>query len=90
MPRSKRPPRLMSILKDTFQADGLCAQTDPEAFFPEKGEPVKPAKRICERCDVQEACLAWALDKDERYGVWGGLSENERKKIRAERNALKA
>lgn len=66
----------------------ICAQTDPELFFPEKGGSVtgvKEAKRMCMMCEHREACLQWALDNNERHGVWGGLTEGERKKLRAKR-----
>ena len=66
-----------------WQADALCAQTDPEAFFPERGAPSKDAKRICNSCDVQAECLAYALANDERYGIWGGKSAMKRARLRA-------
>jgi len=56
----------------------LCAQTDPEAFFPERGGSTRQARIICRRCEVRQECLAYALAAGERYGVWGGLSERER------------
>lgn len=61
--------------------DALCAQTDPEAFYPEKGGPAKAAKDICRQCPVIEQCLEWALEHGDRYGIWGGKSERERRKI---------
>lgn len=64
---------------------GLCAEVDPELFFPEKGGTTRPAKEICRRCDLQAACLEWALTNDERFGVWGGTSEYERQKVRSAR-----
>lgn len=67
-----------------WQADALCAQTDPEAFFPEKGGSTREAKRICEGCEVRSECLEFALANDERFGIWGGLSERERRKLRRE------
>ena len=60
----------------------LCAQTDPEAFFPEKGGSTREAKRICESCGVRQECLEYALENDERFGIWGGLSERERRRLR--------
>ena len=60
---------------------GLCAQTDPELFFPEKGGSVREAKRVCAACPVRAQCLAHALAHGERYGVWGGLSERERRRL---------
>ncbi|WP_285113871.1 WhiB family transcriptional regulator [Leifsonia sp. fls2-241-R2A-40a] len=65
-----------------WQTDALCAQTDPEAFFPEKGGSTRDAKRICTSCEVRSQCLEYALANDERFGIWGGLSERERRKLR--------
>lgn len=65
-----------------WQTDALCAQTDPEAFFPEKGGSTRDAKRICGSCDVRGDCLDYALHNDERFGIWGGLSERERRKLK--------
>ncbi|QBE48537.1 WhiB family transcriptional regulator [Leucobacter triazinivorans] len=67
-----------------WHTDALCAQTDPEAFFPEKGGSTREAKRICESCEVRSECLEYALENDERFGIWGGLSERERRKLRKE------
>lgn len=65
-----------------WQERALCAQTDPEAFFPEKGGSTREAKRICSGCDVRAECLDYALAHDERFGIWGGLSERERRRLR--------
>jgi len=65
-----------------WQEQALCSQTDPEAFFPEKGGSTREAKRICSRCDVKGECLEYALGHDERFGIWGGLSERERRRLR--------
>jgi len=66
--------------------EGLCAQTDPEAFFPESGQSTIPAKNVCRTCPVRHECLEYALTHHIRYGVWGGLSERERRPIIAARN----
>lgn len=65
-----------------WQERALCAQTDPEAFFPEKGGSTREAKNVCAACEVREQCLEYALANDERFGIWGGLSERERRKLR--------
>ena len=65
-----------------WQERALCAQTDPEAFFPEKGGSTREAKRICAGCEVRAECLEYALAQDERFGIWGGLSERERRRLR--------
>jgi WhiB family transcriptional regulator, redox-sensing transcriptional regulator len=67
---------------DQWQERALCAQTDPEAFFPEKGGSTREAKRICQGCEVRDACLDYALAHDERFGIWGGLSERERRRLK--------
>jgi WhiB family redox-sensing transcriptional regulator len=90
---------LFDLLDETDEEDwqerALCAQTDPEAFFPEKGGSTREAKRICMGCEVKGQCLDYALDREERFGIWGGMSERERRKLsrpgriedRDERNA---
>ena len=70
--------------EEGWQERALCAQTDPEAFFPEKGGSTREAKKICTGCEVKAACLEYALANDERFGIWGGLSERERRRIKRE------
>ncbi|WP_062078061.1 WhiB family transcriptional regulator [Demequina globuliformis] len=65
-----------------WQERALCAQTDPEAFFPEKGGSTREAKKVCASCEVRTECLDYALENDERFGIWGGLSERERRKLK--------
>jgi WhiB family transcriptional regulator, redox-sensing transcriptional regulator len=83
----------LSLVADTFEPESepednqwqdraLCAQTDPEAFFPEKGGSTREAKRICLGCEVKDECLDYALAHDERFGIWGGLSERERRRLK--------
>ena len=67
-----------------WQERALCAQTDPEAFFPEKGGSTRDAKKVCLSCDVRGDCLEYALGHDERFGIWGGLSERERRRLKKE------
>ena len=55
-----------------WQQHALCAQTDPEAFFPEKGGSTREAKAVCQACQAN----------DERFGIWGGMSERERRRLR--------
>lgn len=64
-----------------WQERALCAQTDPEAFYPETGGSTREAKRICGRCVVRAECLEYAVGQRERFGIWGGLSERERRKL---------
>ena len=64
-----------------WQERALCAQTDPEAFFPEKGGSTREAKRVCLTCDVRGECLEYALVHRIEPGVWGGASSRERRRI---------
>ena len=76
---------------ESWRLDALCAETDPEAFFPEKGGSTREAKRVCSGCAVRDECLEYALSNDERFGIWGGLSERERRRVRlARRERLSA
>jgi WhiB family redox-sensing transcriptional regulator len=70
-----------------FDGSQLCAETDPELFFPEKGSPgslVKSAKNICNLCEFKAPCLEYALQESSAdiWGIWGGTTYEERKKIR--------
>lgn len=73
---------LFEAVDQDWQEQALCAQTDPEAFFPEKGGSTREAKRICRACGVRDECLEFALEHDERFGIWGGLSERERRRLK--------
>ncbi|MEV7423493.1 WhiB family transcriptional regulator [Streptomyces sp. NPDC091212] len=66
----------------SWQESALCAQTGPEFFFPAPGSSTREAKRLCGACEGRVACLQYALTHDERFGVWGGLSEKERQNLR--------
>ncbi len=75
-------PEPLAPTADQWQDRALCAQTDPEAFFPEKGGSTREAKKICLGCEVRHECLEYALEHDERFGIWGGLSERERRRLK--------
>ena len=65
-----------------WQERALCSQTDPEAFFPDKGGSTKAALAVCAGCSVRAECLEFAIANDERFGVWGGTTERERRRLR--------
>ncbi len=71
-----------------WQDSALCAQADPESFFPERHSP-KPAKAICGKCPVARECLEYALRNDMRYGIWGGLTEHEIEDLRKARGIVR-
>lgn len=71
------------INREPWQAEGVCRQVDiGDLFFPEKGGSTKEAKRICAGCPVAAQCLEYALSHDERFGIWGGFSERERRQMK--------
>lgn len=67
-----------------WQLSAACAQVDPELFFPtsQGNTYTRDAKRVCGRCDVQTECGLYAMEHDEGFGVWGGLSERDRRRLR--------
>jgi WhiB family redox-sensing transcriptional regulator len=70
---------------DDWRMAALCAETDPDVFYSDRGEgggKTRVARSICRRCMVRRACLDYALRHDERFGVWGGLSPVERGRLR--------
>ncbi|MGW2013328.1 WhiB family transcriptional regulator [Streptomyces sp. NPDC001927] len=67
----------------SWQENALCAQAGPEFFFPAPGSSTREAKQLCGACEGREACLQYALENDERFGVWGGLSEKERGRLKS-------
>lgn len=66
----------------SWQDQALCAQTDPELFFPERGGSTREAKRICRNCEARAKCLEYALEHDEQFGIWGGMSERDRRRLK--------
>jgi hypothetical protein len=67
--------------RETWQERALCSQTDPELFFPDKGQSPRHAKTICRQCDVRLECLDYALRNNERFGVWGGTTDYQRSRL---------
>lgn len=77
--RTSQSPYVIDDL--SWREEALCAQVDPEIFFPEKGQPTRDAKKICDTCGVREQCLQWAMATNQRHGVWGGLTARERSNL---------
>ncbi len=65
--------------------EGLCRGIDADIFFPERGASTRLAKAVCRKCEVSEECLEYAVNNGEKFGIWGGLSERERRAIRKKR-----
>ncbi|HET9732024.1 MAG TPA: WhiB family transcriptional regulator [Acidimicrobiales bacterium] len=69
-----------------WQDQANCLGVDPDLFFPERGASTREAKEVCRGCVVREDCLEYALENSEKFGIWGGLSERERRRIRRARS----
>jgi WhiB family transcriptional regulator, redox-sensing transcriptional regulator len=71
-----------AVLDQDWRADGLCARSDPELWFAVGALEHKQAKSICRQCPVRRECLAYAMDGPVDHGIWGGLTERERRRFR--------
>jgi WhiB family redox-sensing transcriptional regulator len=69
---------------------GACRGADQDRFYPERGHSVREAKALCRECEVCAECLDYAMVNVERYGIWGGLSEKQRRKLRRDANRTKS
>jgi WhiB family redox-sensing transcriptional regulator len=74
----------------SWQLKANCLGVDPDLFFPERGASTKEAKEVCRGCVVKQECLEFAIAHGEKFGIWGGMSERERRKIRKSRRYLKS
>ncbi len=68
-----------------WQEQANCLGVDPDLFFPERGASTREAKSVCRGCEVRADCLEYALAHGEKFGIWGGLSERERRRVRRQR-----
>jgi WhiB family redox-sensing transcriptional regulator len=78
-----------------WRADAACRGEAAELFFPSGSTgpaltQIAKAKEVCARCPVREACLEFALGTGQRYGIWGGLTEDERRSVRRRRQRAAA
>jgi len=89
---------VLEDLKEALRADerlawqdgANCKGANADLFFPERGASTRTAKGICRECQVREDCLEFAITTGEKFGIWGGLSERERRRIRRERQIAAA
>lgn len=65
-----------------------CLGVGGDRFFPERGESTREAKEVCQGCEVREECLDFAITNSEKHGIWGGLSERQRRRVRRQRQLL--
>ena len=81
--------RLMDKEERSWQDHANCLGVDPDLFFPERGASTREAKEVCRGCVVREDCLEYAIVNAEKFGIWGGLSERERRRIRRARSGAR-
>ena len=83
----------LSIVEDliggmpSWTEEANCKGADADLFFPERGASTRTAKAICRACTVQDECLEYAVENSEKFGIWGGLSERERRRVKRQRAA---
>lgn len=75
----------LAVDRLSWQDLANCRGADADLFFPERGASTRRAKSICAACEVQSDCLEYALVNGEKFGIWGGMSERERRRVRRER-----
>lgn len=74
-------PAPAALFVSEWHGRGLCVGEDPEVFFRSNGDSGTQARQICAACAVRDDCLGYAIGADE-YGIWGGLDQDERRKLR--------
>ncbi len=84
-----RVENMLQAIDDTeelaWKLQANCSGVDPDLFFPERGASTKEAKSVCRECAVKRECLEYAIRHGEKFGIWGGMSERERRRIRRTR-----
>ena len=73
----------------SWQDYANCRGADADLFFPERGASTRKAKAICNACDVKGECLDFAIVQGEKFGIWGGMSERERRRVRRQRTVAR-
>lgn len=74
----------------SWQDNANCRGANADLFFPERGASTRTAKAICRECQVRVECLEFAVSTGEKFGIWGGMSERERRRIRRDRQIAAA
>lgn len=75
----------VELLAGNWWDEANCLGVDPDLFFPERGASTREAKAVCRGCVVSDECLEYALQNSEKFGIWGGMSERERRRVRRQR-----
>ena len=83
-------PQVTGVALGEWTRQASCVEIDPESFFPPKGDPGIKAKQVCAQCSVRDDCLAYAIEADEKSGIWGGLNAAERQSLKRRRKRAQA
>jgi WhiB family redox-sensing transcriptional regulator len=91
----QRPGRRKGVDIMDWRHEAACREVDPELFFPIGNSgpallQIDEAKQVCRRCSVMEECLRWAIESGQDAGVWGGMSEDERRTLKRRTIRLRA
>lgn len=78
----------MMPMSDIDWKKALCLRHDPELFFADDADIATQAVAICDHCPIVHDCLTWAITKPEKYGVWGGTTEKDRKTLLSKRKRV--
>ncbi|MFD0883130.1 WhiB family transcriptional regulator [Streptosporangium algeriense] len=73
----------MALPRPGWWTEAGCIDADPELFYPPQGGSPRVALRICRSCPVSLDCFAYSMARGEIYGVWGGTTEGDRRRLRA-------
>lgn len=79
----------LAIGQLSWQDYANCRGADADLFFPERGASTRKAKAICTACEVKDDCLDFAIQNGEKFGIWGGMSERERRRVRRARTVAR-
>jgi len=79
--------QLIALSREAWRANAACKDIDTNVFFIGPGKSPDAALAVCNRCEVKDECLQYALDNEEGFGIWGGLNADQRKRLRSRRNA---
>ncbi len=79
----------LAIGQLSWQDYANCRGADADLFFPERGASTRKAKAICTACEVKDECLNFAIQNGEKFGIWGGMSERERRRVRRARTVAR-
>lgn len=73
----------LDIPRPDWMARAACLGMGPDFFFPSRGQDTRGPKAVCASCSVSQECLAYAIENAEKHGLWAGVAERNRRRLRA-------